>query len=86
MKVIKGKAVLRMRSKFRITLLCSKLTFLKVDLKSIICHLNEELKTTEQEKTHQNKPKAENTLCTILQEVLYRWPHIFLQKKQYIEA
>ena len=65
MKVIKRKDDLRMRSKFRMIVLYSKLTFLKVvfhDLKSMICHLNEELKTTEQDQTHQNKSKAENTL------------------------
>ena len=65
MKVIKRKDVLRMRSKFRMLLLYSRLTFLKVvfhDLKSMICHLNEELKTTEQDQTRQNKSKAENTL------------------------
>ena len=78
MKVIKRSDVLRMRSKFRMMLLCSKLNFLKVvfhDLKSMICHLNEELKTTGQDKTHQNKSKAENT---ILREVFYRWPDICL--------
>ena len=79
MKVIKRKDDLRMQSKFRMMLLYSKLTFLKVvfhDLKSMICHLNEGLKTKEQEKTHQNKSKAENTLCAILRKVFYRWPHI----------
>ena len=53
MKVIKRKDVLRMRSKFRMLLLYSRLAFLKVvfhDLKSMICHLNEGLKTKEQEK------------------------------------
>ena len=78
MKVIKRKDVLRMRSKFRMLLLYSRLTFLKVvfhDLKSMICHLNEELKTTGQDKTHQNKSKAENT---ILREVFYRWLDICL--------
>ena len=81
MKVLKRKDVLRMQSKFRMMPLYSKLTFLKVvfhDLKSMICHLNEELKTTEQDQKHQNKSKAENTLCTILREVFYRWPHICL--------
>ena len=81
MKVIKRKDVLHMRSKFRMMPLCSKLTFLKVvfhDLKSMICHLNEELKTTEQDQKHQNKSKAENTLCAILREVFYRWPHVCL--------
>ena len=82
MKVIKRrKDVLRMRSEFRMMVLCSKLTFLKVvfhDFKSIIRQLNEELKTTEQDKTHQNKPKSENTLCTILRKEFYSWPHICL--------
>ena len=81
MKVIKRKDDLRMRSKFRMMLLCSKLTFLKVvfhDLKSMICHLNEELKTTEQDQTQIKGGK--HTLHNIAGGILPLASHLSLEK------
>ena len=84
MKVIKRKDVLRMRSKFRMLLLYSRLTFLKVvfhDLKSMICHLNEELKTTEQEPNTSKQIKGgKHTLHNIAGGILPLASHLSLEK------
>ena len=85
MKVIKRKDDLRMRSKFRMMLLYSKLTFLKVvfhDLKSMICHLNEELKNKRTRKNTSKQIKGgKHSLRNITEGILSLAPHLTLEKE-----